>query len=430
MARHLHMGASQTSFTNLQADYRMTPSLVSSEPAVCPFCGLLCDDLPAWDAQLQATCPRAADGVAALAGPGDGARIDGSPASLAEAIAEAARRLRIAHRPVIGGLGGDVQAVRAALRLADGVGARVVHRNQFVVQRNVFAQQSRGAMTTTLAEVRNRADLIVIIGGDPTRRFPRLLERLLVPEPAFVSAVERKVALLAAPRPERLPVGTEVDSVDCGGLDVIDAIAQLRALIRGAPVTASGTLAQLAVRMQACRYGTLIWAVADFDFVGADLLVEQLQQLVFDLNRKTRWAALPLAGSDGDLTANAVTTWQTGFALPVEFAAGKVGYDPFPDYSDADLLLWLGALPGVGAPQLAGAAVSPVIAIGAPSQAAGLPDRHVFIPVATPGVNGSGHLVRCDSVITLYASARLVTTLPSAASVIEAIADAFTGERT
>lgn len=333
--------------------------------------------------------------------------------------------MRRARRPVVGGLGGDVQSIRAALLLADQIGARVVHRNQFVFQRNLFAQQSRGAMTTTLAEVRNRADLILIIGGDPTRRFPRLLERVLVPEPAFVAANERSVVLLAAPQPERLPQGVAVETVDCGGLDVFDLVGQLRALINGTPVVANGALTQLAARMQACRYGTMIWSVADFDFVGADLLVEQLQQLVFDLNRNTRWAALPLAGSDGDLTANAVTAWQTGFALPVEFAAGKVGYDPFPDYSDADLLLWLGALPGVGSPQLPGATAPPVIAIGAPSQAAGLPAQHVFIPVATPGVNGSGHLVRCDSVITLYASAQLATTLPSATTVIDAIGEAL-----
>jgi formylmethanofuran dehydrogenase subunit B len=429
MARHLHVGAAKTFRVSLEADYRMTASLVSCQPVVCPFCGLLCDDLPAWDVQLQATCPRAADGVAALAGPGEGPRIDGAAASLAEAIGEAARCIGTARRPVIGGLGGDVQMMRAVLQLADRIGARVVHRNQFVVQRNLFAQQSRGAINTTLAEVRNRADLIVIVGGDPTRAFPRLLERLLVAEPAFVAASERRVVLLAAPPPERMPEGVAVDSVDRGGLDLFATVAQLRALVQGAPVMACGDLAKLATRMQACRYGTLIWAAADFDFVGADLLIEQLQQLTFDLNRKTRWAALPLAGSNGDLTANSVAAWQTGFALPIEFAAGKVDYDPFPDYSDADLLLWVGALPGVGSPQLPGADALPVVAIGAPSQATGLPARHVFIPVTTPGVTGSGHLVRCDNVITLYAPASLATTLPSAATVIAAIAEALGDSR-
>ena len=377
---------------------------------------------------MQATCPRAAEGVAGLAGPDGpdgGPRIDGASVGLADAIAEAARRIRTSRRPVIGGLGGDVQMMRAALQLGDRIGARVVHRNQFVAQRNLFAQQSRGAMTTTLAEVRDRADLIVIVGGDPTRAFPRLLERLLVVEPAFVVASERRLALLAAPLPERLPAAVAVDRVDCGGLDLFDTVVQLRALIRGAPVTASGDLAQLAARMQACRYGTLIWAAGDLDFAGADLLIEQLQQLTFDLNRKTRWAALPLAGSNGDLTANAVAAWQTGFALPIEFAAGKVDYDPFPDYSDVDLLLWLGALPGIGSPQLPGVCSPSMIAIGAPSQAIGLADRHVFIPVTTPGVNGSGHLVRCDGVITIYAPASLAAPMPAAATVIEAIAEAL-----
>lgn len=410
---------------------------------VCPFCGLLCDDLPgpgeagdisSWNRKLQALCPKAAAGIDGLSGAGasETAHIDGGVAATEVAIAEAARRIGAARRPVIGGLGGDVQAMRAALALGDRVGARLVHRNQFVAQRNLLAMQSRGGMTTTLAEVKQRAEMVVVVGGDVTRGFPRLLERVLTPQPVFADVGIRRLVLLGAPVPQRLPVGVSVDSVNSGSLDLFESVSLLRARVRGQSLAAGADdiddLAQLARRMAECRYGVIVWAVGDLDMPGADLLVEQLHQLVVDLNRKTRWAALPLGGNEGDLTANAVATWQTGFPMPIEFAAGKVAYDPFPDYGDADLLIWVGALPGVGAAALPGvAADTPQIVIGAPSRADGLSGEHVFIPVATPGVSASGHLIRTDGVITLYAPAVRRSALPTAAAVIDAIAAALPG---
>jgi formylmethanofuran dehydrogenase subunit B len=418
-------------------------SAKTSTVFVCPFCGLLCDDLPgpgdagdlsAWTSRVQALCPKAAGGIAGMSGAGgsNAARIDGEPVSEDAAIAEAARRITAARRPLIGGLGGDVQAMRSALALGDRVGARLIHRNQFAAQHNLFAQQSRGAMTTTLAEARQRAEMVVLI-GDATSAFPRLLERLFTPKPVFADAATRRLVLLGAPSPQRLPGGVGADTVDCGGLDRADSVALLRAFLRGLPVPdgreqAEG-LALLARQMAECRYGVVVWAAADLEAAGADLLVEQLHQLVIDLNRKTRWAALPLAGNDGDLTANAVATWQTGFALPIEFGRGRVAYDPFPDYADADLLIWLGALPGVGAAEVPRANDVPQIVVGAPSLAAKLLARHVFIPVATPGVSASGHLVRTDGVITLYAPAVLASPLPAAATVIDGIAAALAGDR-
>jgi formylmethanofuran dehydrogenase subunit B len=406
---------------------------------VCPFCGLLCDDLPppgdhqpaVWPETLQALCPRVAAAVVGLAGIAEGAWIDGEPAAVDAAVAEAARRLSAARRPVIGGLGGDVQTSRAALALADARGARVVHARQAAAQRNIFAVQSRGAVTTTLAEARHRAEMVVLVDSDVTRHFPRVLERLAA-APAFADGVARRWLLLGAPPPARVPPEVRFEAVDLGGADLFAAVALLRTFLRGESgaelADQFAALAALAKDMAACRYGVFLWAAADMDFSGADLLIEQLHQLLIDLNRTTRWAALPLAGNDGDLTANAVATWQTGFPLPVIYAEGAAQYDPFPSYDDADLLLWVSALPGVGPPRLAGADPGlPVILVGTPPDEAALPPHHVVIPAAVPGLTAGGHLVRTDSVITLYAPAVMPTALPTAAQVLEELAAAAKG---
>ncbi|MBK6400463.1 MAG: hypothetical protein IPF74_00265 [Rhodocyclaceae bacterium] len=391
---------------------------------VCPFCGLLCDDLPfpGTSGLLQTACPKAAEGWAAIRATGD-ARVDGVAVAEAAAVRAASAALAKARRPLIGGLAGDVQMMRAALALADRCGARVVHANQAAAQRNLFALQSRGAVATTLAEARQRADLVVVVGGDVTRRFPRIMERLFAPAPVFVDAAQRRLALLGVDALEYAPAGVSAERVDCGGLDLFDAVGALRACCEDridARMAPAG-LAALAERMLSCRYGLLLWAAVDSDFAGADPLVEQLQQLLQDLNRETRWAALPLAGSGGDLTANAVAAWQTGFALPLEFRDGEVAGDAFPDYSDVDLLLWLAVLPGLTFPDWARDV--PVVAIGAPGLAP--PGARVFIPAAVPGVEAAGHLVRTDGVVTLYAPAQTASAHPAAATQLERIAAAL-----
>ena len=391
----------------------------------CPFCGLLCDDLPfpGTSGLLQAACPKAAEGWAAIQAKNGGARVDGVPVGEEAAVRAAAAALARARRPLIGGLGGDVQTMRAALALADRCGARIVHAHQAAAQRNLFALQSRGGVATTLAEARNRADLVVVAGGDVTRRFPRILERLFAPAPAFVEASQRRLVLLGADALERAPAGVPAERVDCGGLDLFDAVSVLRACCEGRldQRAAPAGLFALAERMRASRYGLLLWAAGDLDFAGADLLVEQLQQLLLGLNRATRWAALPLAGSGGDLTANAVAAWQTGFALPLEFAGGEVRGDPFPDYRDADQLLWIAVLPGLTFPGWARGL--PLVAVAAPGLA---PEgARIVLPAAVPGVHAAGHLVRSDGVVTLYAPAQTPSAHPAAAALLERIAIAL-----
>jgi len=414
---------------------------------VCPFCGLLCDDIPdpgpasiaaQWSQDLQALCPRAAAGIAAWGAAARLSVIDGQTVDAAAALAAAGERVRRARRLVIGGMGGDVQAARAALALADRAGARVVHRNQWRVQHNLFAMQGKGGVTTTLAEVKQRADLVVLVGGDISNHFPRLLERVFGPAPAFVDAAQRSLVLLGSATAQRLPSGVNPEFVDIGALGLAQAVAILRAGVRPATrfaldgSTVPAALLALAERMKTSRYGVLVWSVATLPEGSSEILVEQLHQLVIELNRSTRWAALPLAGSDGDLSANAVATWQTGFALPLEYTPDGVGYDPYPDYADADLLLWINSLPGVGVPQLPGAPADlPVIVVGSdPWRAAAAPPQHVLLPAAVPGLDAGGHLVRTDSVITLFAPRVRSAALSTAAQHLEQIgAAAFAPQR-
>ncbi|WP_295435798.1 formylmethanofuran dehydrogenase subunit B [uncultured Thiodictyon sp.] len=402
----------------------------TSDPAqtpgnlTCPFCGLACDDLsvapgPA-DAGLVLVngcqTARGAFAGAMAAGPGT-ALIKGQPVSLEAALAHAAGLLAAARAPLFGGLVTDVNGMRAVLELADRCGALLDHVGADALFRNLLVLQDGGWMTATLTEVRNRADLILILGREVPHRFPRLCERVLLPPEALFSPPgERRLVLLGPAEPGPLPAefaAANPTLIPVALADLAGVGALLRGLIAGRPVradaipgVAGAQLKQLAGWLCGARYAVVTWAAGELAFPHAELTVQAFVELVRDLNRTTRAAALPLAGTLGDLTANQVCTWQTGYPLRSGRQQGRSCYEPLLyrhqdllAQGQSDLLLWVQALPAAN-PAATPAAKCPTIVLGYPGLACGrVPE--VFIPVGLPGIDHPGHWYRTDAVCPL-----------------------------
>ncbi len=395
----------------------------------CPFCGLVCDDVrvEADASGVRVERPDCARARGLFDVPATGqARIGGQPAETIAALRAAAAILAQARRPLIGGLACDVAGQRAALDLAERVGGVVEHMNGAAQFRNWLAFQDGGWMTTTLSEVRNRADLIVFAGTDAAR-FPRFFERCVDADSQF-GPLERTVITLGA-----APAGGRGTAHAVAPADLAALFAALRIRLAGgggAPDGVGGvssdTLDALVAAMKAARYGVLVWNAAELDFPHADLAVQAMVDLVKDLNRDTRWSGLPLGGSDGDTSAAQVCTWRTGYPLRVAFEPAGPRYEPLLfdaarllTAGEADALLWISAFdPERSAP----AAPCPRIVLGRPDMrldAAGPQD--VFIPVAVPGVHHAGILHRMDGVVSLPLQGPAPSALFSAAQALAAI---------
>ena len=419
------------------------PPMPSREVAdvACPFCGLVCDDLTLSVAGTAITvrangCRLAAAGFGTA--PGDVPRIGGRRATLAEATAEAARLLRNARQPLLGGLATDVDGARAAARLADRCGAVLDHMNSAAAMRNVLTMQDSGWITTTLSEIRNRADLLIVAGGDVISHFPRLFERCIVnQETLFGEGRKCEVLFLGAAAPAGVALPGPSSTIACDVTRLSEAFGVLRALIAGRPLVATEAAGapisiwqRLATRMQAAKYGVITWAVPDFDFPHAELTVQALCEMVKDLNRTTRFAGLPLGGSEGDLTADTVFTWQTGFGSRTSFGQGQPDHDAHQyatgrllERGEADLLFWISSFNADRTPPVT---TVPTVVLGRP----GMTFTHepaVFIPVGTPGVDHAGHLFRTDRVVALPLRQLRSTALPSVAAVLTAV-EAALGE--
>jgi formylmethanofuran dehydrogenase subunit B len=406
--------------------------ITAREHVPCPFCGLRCDDLRvgmdgAAVTVLANGCERSRTQFGLPLGPDAGCRVDGSAASLDQALARGAAILSAALQPLLLAGGADVQAVRALLELADRIGAVVDHINGDAMMRNLHVLQDTGWVTTTLSEVRNRADLLILVGGDIVSRFPRFFERCVDnASTLFAPARERpEVIFLGVPPPP----GVSGQHVAVTPERLAELFASLRALQAGARLDAQQVaglpvteLAALLARMRRARYGVIAWAAADLTMPHAELTLQSLCELVKALNQSGRFVGLPLAGNDGDVTAYQVITWQTGLPLRTRFARGGPQFDPYRfgaarllQSAEVDALLYVAALDATRHPP---PAACPTIVLGRAGMAPP-PGCAVFIPIGTPGVDHAGHLYRGDTVVAVRMHKLVERGLPSAREALE-----------
>lgn len=372
--------------------------------------------------------------MAAAASP----QVDGAACDLATAITAAARLLAASRQPLFGGLGTDVAGARALYPLACRTGAICDPAGGAALLHGLRALQDRGAFTTTLTEVRSRADLIVCVGSLPSGRYPEFLRRCGIGEGGTA-----QVVLLRAASPSSAssaPSASSADSAAAEGVelvrydgDLFDAVAMLATCVAGRTVSedAAGALVAFAARLHTSRYAVFVYDAAQLPAHGA-LIIEALNRVVSTLNQRTRAAMLPLGGSDGASTVNAVFTWLSG--LPLRTRAAPSGLEHEPLRFDAarlladravDALLWIASFGTEPAPPSVNL---PRIVLGHPSLAAAVQGHAtVFIPVSTPGIGSAGHLFRTDGSVLMPLRALREDGLPTVADVLRRLTQALQG---
>ncbi|QDT75415.1 molybdopterin-binding domain-containing protein [Lacipirellula limnantheis] len=312
---------------------------------VCTACGCLCDDLTLTIegrriARVEPPCPvAAAFFLGERPAPPAAAMIDGQPAELEAALARAAEILQAASAPLLFGLQhATVDAQRAAVALADRLGATIDPTDAAGRSQNHAAIQTLGAVTATLGEVADRSDLIVYWNCNPAVTHPRHLERIARHPYAAPGEhpTKRRVIVVAPERNASTSLADDALTLrtdsDLASLAVVRAIA---AAATPADVRienedqverqTGASLAQwayLAERLKHARYAAIFYAPDKSDPGGADPIAHSITELVRDLHRHTRAVALPLGEPGNAAGAAQVLAWQTGFPNAVNFAAG------------------------------------------------------------------------------------------------------------
>lgn len=409
-----------------------------------PFCGIGTDDLiiqvdgvalkvikngctvntPAFEQAITDTRPR----------------VDGVEVSLELAVARAAELLKNTNQPLIGGCATDVNGMRALLALADRSGAVVDNINFTGARNNFLALQDSGWMNTTLAEVKNRCDLLLVVGVDLESFSPRFFERYLWNKASMFldDTAKRQIIYLGkAPsgKASTSPDGSKAQVFACSNDDLPEVVAVLRALVKGRPIRAESVggiavldLQNIAEQLKAATYSVVTWAAGALAYSQAELTVQTLSEMVKDINLNTRSSGLPLGGKEGDQTANQVCGWTTGYPARTRFSSGYPEYDPFLydanvllTNGEADALVWVQAFNAKAVPPVT---VLPTIVVGR-SGMVFVTEPDVFIPVGTPGIDHAGHAYRMDNVVAIRLKKLRDSGLPSTAEVLHAIEHAL-----
>ena len=387
-----------------------------------PFCGISSDDLKIQTTGHLVKVLAHGDAVT-IAGfeqpSGEPqARVDGKAVPLEDAVAAAASYLRDARLPLFGGFGTDVNDTRAALSLADRCGAVLDQARAEGGLRNLLVLADTGWVACTLAELKNRAEVLVVFGSDIEADFPRFYERFVWNEETLFGqeTSQREIIYIGrAPsgQASTAPDGRQAQVLPCPVESYPEVASALNALARGVRLQAD-TIGGIAVadlqtiidKLKSASYSVVTWAAGHLNYAHAELTVQQLCQAVVALNQSgaTRSAVLPLGGQDGDRTASQVFAWQTGYPTRISYARGYPEYDPYHNSTskllangEADVLVWVAT---INARQTPPVASIPTIVIGR-SGMVFEKEPEVYIPVGTPGIDHAGHMYRCDNVVCL-----------------------------
>jgi len=393
-------------------------TMTMHQEVTCPFCSLLCDDLVIQNdaGHIKVKENGCAKAIAHYEQSPIYRRplIKGKQVSIDDAITHAGKLLHQSKQPLIAGLGTDVSGMRAAMQLADKTGAIVDHMHSEGAMRNVKVLQDHGWMMTTLAEIKNRADLIIFAGTNGNENYPRFFERAIWDKNSLFNTKQREIIYIGNQLDTtagKSPKDHRPTSLECKQEQIGEIIASLHALIAGNKLQQSSiagislsTLEKLAMRMKSAKYGVIVWAPGELNFPYAELTIQAISGVIKYLNRTTRFAGFTLGGNDGGVSAASVSTWQSGYPLRVNFSNGFPEYDPYK-YStnnvlkrkEVDILIWISSFSANIAPPRA---KIPTIILATPGiKTSFKPD--VFIPVSTPGVDHKGQLFRTDNIIAL-----------------------------
>jgi len=333
----------------------MTPRLESErsfEDVACTVCACVCDDLTLTVNHNRIIRAEHACKLSerwfleqnTRVGPAATRR--GQPASVEQAVREAVTILESARAPLIYGLStSSTDGQRAAVRLADRLGATIDTTASAGHGASIIAMQESGESTASLGEIRNRADLVIYWGSNPVETHPRHMERYSMQPTGLHIPHGRADRTLVVVDVERTATAERADLFLPmeKGRD-FEALWALRALLRGIvpdPQTHWGLpledLKALAERMKSCRSGVIFFGYGLARSPLAHRTVEAVLRLVTDLNRYTRFYARRMRMAGDVSGADSVLCWQTGYPFSVNFGRRYPRYNP-GEFSAGEIL--------------------------------------------------------------------------------------------
>ncbi|RWK41480.1 tungsten formylmethanofuran dehydrogenase [Mesorhizobium sp.] len=242
------------------------------------------------------------------------------------AAAHAAALLGSSRCPVFS-LDTDIHGTRAAIALAERVGAAYDHAEGAAVSREVALFTDKGAMTVAPGETRRRADVVVIVGELPQIHH-QFVGELSATVPDLAAKNQREIFVVGSNEMSAPPLssGRTATLLSCGEAGLGATLAALRAQWRGRQTSQPvSNFEDFAKALEAAHFPVFLFSGDSTE----GLALEMLQGLITDLNRKSRASGLHLPASENGWGSALASTWMTGFPPRTGFARGFPEFDPW-----------------------------------------------------------------------------------------------------
>ncbi len=380
---------------------------------VCTGCGLLCDDIEVESEKniINKVYTACRVGVAHMkkAKGETNFLINNKPVDEATAVREAASILKNAKNPLIFGLGTSTdETQKLAIELAKKTNATLDDTSSFCLGPLVEALLQDKLKTCTLEDIRNKADVIIFWGADPSDSHPRHLSK----HSYFPRGSEKQKGW----EEERTAIAIDVRKSHtakiCGNYffqippggdtEFIDAL--IAALSGKLPKTSykypPKKILELANILKGAKFGVI--------FAGLGLIysledLEPVFRLMKVLNEKANFHLVPMVGHYNMRGFNENLFAETGYVNRVKFEDGMVKHGP--EYSvveslkakTVDAALIIGSDPLSSLPRSVSKNLLeiPVISID-PCETLTSKHAKVYINTAISGVESGGSATRMD----------------------------------
>ena len=408
---------------------------------VCTGCGMLCDDIEVdvENNKINKVYTACRIGVAHMKDGKESAAflVDNKPVDETTAISEAATILKNAKNPLIFGLGtSSNEAQKLAIELAKKTSATLDDASSFSLGEVIEALLNNKTKVCTLDDVRNKADVSIFWGTDPSDSHPRQLSKYAYfprgTEKQRGWEEERTAICIDVRKSHTAKIcGNYFFQIPPGGdAEFIDAL--IAALAGKLPKTSYNfppkRILELANILKGAKFGVV--------FVGRGLVyslenIEHFIRLMNALNEKANFHLVPLIRQYNTRGFNENLFKETGYVNSVKFedGTGKHG----PEYSaveslkekTVDAALIIGSDPFSILPRSIAKNLLevPVIVLD-PCETLTSRNAKVYISTAIDGVESGGSAIRMDGVKVDFKPA-VETKRPSDETVLKKIMEAL-----
>lgn len=391
---------------------------------ICPFCGCLCDDLSVTveDNRIIAIdngCTLANSkflNTSRLETPIIRDKDSFRKSSYEETADVSAAILKDAERPLLFGWSGTHgEAQCAGVHLCELIGGVFDNTSSICHGPSILAIQEVGHPGCTLGQVKNRADLVIYWGCNPSEAHPRHMSRYTTYATGFFlknAQRDRKLIVVDIRKTDSANVADEFIQINPGGDYAV--LSALRAMVRGKsdsiPDMVSGVpksqLERIVKMCKEAKFGAIFYGLGLTMSTNKYKNIRNAVELVDELSRHTKFTITPMRGHWNVYGANEVSTWMTGYPYAVDFSRGTSFYNPGETTAvdilarkECDAMLVVGSDPGAHMPRecMEQMAEIPVIQID-PCLNCTSAFADIQIPVAITGIETGGTAYRMDGI--------------------------------